>query len=202
MRGVRRPERRNPLRQRRPAGAALSPRLFPFPASPRRPSPALSFRGLRGPRGSRGGRRVRSGRCGGAGAGRGAAEELPSRRGGGGRREEAARLGSARGPRCARGGLGRPAVGSGFAPTGAAVRCGGGTGPLRQRAAEPRCYPGAEAAAQGCARSAPCAVRPQNLHSEPPWAHPAGLIAASRGMAGAVAPRSCTRPPEVHRPTC
>ncbi|XP_058667069.1 tRNA-uridine aminocarboxypropyltransferase 1 [Ammospiza caudacuta] len=57
-RGVRRPEHRSPLRQRRPAGAALSPGLFPFPASPRRPSPALSFRGLRGPRGSRAGRRL------------------------------------------------------------------------------------------------------------------------------------------------
>lgn len=146
MRDVRGPEQHEPLRPGRPGGRRAQPRGRFRSRLPRRPSPALWFRGLRGPRGSRGG--WGAGGAGGLQPEPGEERLRSSRRGGGGRTEETARLGSAKGPRWARGGLGRPAVGSGFAPRGPWCRRGG-MGPCgHARAAEPHCSAGTAAPAR------------------------------------------------------
>lgn len=181
IRGVR--HKHKILRQRRPGESRAQPRAASVPRLPAVAEPATLVPGLRGPCGGRGGPQVRSGE---AGVGRGAAEELPPHRAGGGRREKAARLGSAEGPRSALGGLGRPAVGSGSVPTGALV-------PLRRldgafthvQAAEPRCYSAGRA---GLFRRVPCAISArrscERCAPHPACAQLAPLIPASSGREG------------------
>lgn len=122
MRGVRHPDKHKPPRHRRPGESRARPRAASVPRLPAAAEPGTLVPGLRGPCGSRGGRRVRSGRCGGAGAGRGAAQDLlPHRgqeRGGSAARERrgaalcAGRARAARGRKqlCAPGGLGAAAA--------------------------------------------------------------------------------------------